>query len=103
MAINSNEKTFFGFWPADDNYCNVKSLTLDANRHSDEATQRELKDTLLDYEADDWHIIVSKDYMFLFHFKSLEEPLNSEREYNRSCELYQLSLGTTRQIKNLYI
>jgi len=103
MPIDNDEKTFFGFWPADDNYCSLDSLTLDANGHSDEANQSELKDTLLDYDTDDWHIIVSKDYMCLLHLKSLEEPLNREREHNRSCELSQLSLGTTRHIKNQYI
>ncbi|MEH6504374.1 MAG: hypothetical protein V7682_10800 [Cycloclasticus sp.] len=103
MTIDTNEKTFFGFWPADDNYCGVESLTLDANRHSDEASQRELRDTLLDYESDDWHIIVSKDYMCLLHLKALEEPLNNEREHNRTCEMYELSLGVTKQIKYQYV
>ena len=53
MPIDNDEKTFFGFWPADDNYCSLDSLTLDANGHSDEANQSELKDTLLDYDTDD--------------------------------------------------
>lgn len=103
MSINNNEKTFFGFWPADDNYCSLDSLILDDNGHPDEATKSELKDTLLYHESDDWQIIISKDYMCLLHFKALEEPLNNEREHNRSCELYQLSLGATRQIKYQYI
>lgn len=103
MPGNDNEKTFFGFWPADDHHCSLESLTLDISGNADEATQRELKDTLLNYETDNWHIIVSKDYMCLLHLKLLEEPLNREREHNRTCEMYELSLGRTRQIKNQYI
>ena len=47
MNINTDEKTFFGFWPADDNHCSLDALTLNANSHSDEATQGKLKDILL--------------------------------------------------------
>ena len=103
MPIDSTEKTFIGFWPADDNHCSIDSLNLDANRHPDEATQRELRDTLLDYETDDWHIIISKDYMCLLHLKSLEEVLNNEREHNRTCDISELSIGVTKQIKYQYV
>ena len=103
MSITNNEKTFIGFWPADDNHCSIDLLSLDDNNHADEATQRELKDTLLDYETNEWHIIISKDYMCLLHLKSLEEVLNNEREHNRTCDMSELSIGTTKQIKYQYI
>jgi len=103
MTANNNEKTFVGFWPADDNYCSVDSFALDANEQTDTATQRELRETLLDYETDDWHIIISKDYMCLLHLKFLEEPLNNERDHNKSCDLSMLSLGPTKKIKFQYV
>lgn len=103
MAMNINEKTFVGFWPADDNHCSIDSLIIDANGHYDDATQRELKSNLLDYETDDWNIIISKDYMCLLHLKSLEEPLNNEREHNRTSDICLVTLDSTRKIKNQYI
>lgn len=103
MSGNNNEKTFIGFWPADDNYSSVDKLTLDSNNHAAKSSQANLRDILLDFENDKWHLIVSKDYMCLLHIKSLEESLNNEREHNRTGEIYELSLGTTRQIKYQYI
>jgi len=38
VSVNSNEKTFMGFWPADYQYCSIDSLILDVNRHPEEAT-----------------------------------------------------------------
>lgn len=103
MSDSLNEKTFFGFWPADDYHCSLDSIILDGNGFPDETTRHKLKDTLLDFGTDDWHIIVSKDYMCLLHLKSFENPLNVEREHNNTCELCAVSLRTTRQIKNQYI
>lgn len=103
MSDSLNEKTFFGFWPADDYYCSLDSIILDGNGFPDKTTRHALKDTLLDFKTDDWHIIISKDYMCLLHLKSCEDPLNVEREHNATCELCAVSLKTTRQIKNQYI
>ena len=103
MSTDNIEKTFFGFWPADDNYSSIDRLLLDINNHADKATQNSLRDTLIESENDKWHIIVSIDYMCLLHLKYLEEPLNNEREHNRTCDIHMLSFNTMRQIKNQYI
>ncbi|MEW8350659.1 MAG: hypothetical protein AB2689_21650 [Candidatus Thiodiazotropha taylori] len=103
MARDDNEKTFIGFWPADDNHSSLESLSVETNGTLDLTSRRELQDTLFDFETNEWHIIISKDYMCLIHLKSLEDTLNTERENNRTGEIHQISLGASRQIKFQYI
>lgn len=102
MSSSNTEKTFFGFWPTDDNYFAVDEEEAKDDDKKD-AIQKSLKETLAEYESQDWQMIVCNDYLLLLHLKPLEDPLNDEREHNDTSEIYDLRLGTSRQVTFQYV
>lgn len=102
MSSSSIEKTFFGFWPADDNHSHIDG-EIPKEEGAKNKIQKALKEKLVAYDARDWQIIVCKDYLFLLHLKPLEEQLNDEREHNQASEIYDLRLAASRRIKSQYV
>ena len=97
------EETFFGFWPARDEYCQIDSFAVDDCGLPDEDTRKALGQTLESFSMPGWKMIISADYLCLLHLKSIGAGLNSERKHNRESEIYDLSLRTSRRSQFQYI
>lgn len=103
MAEDKNDKTFFGFWPANDNYSNSDSIILDDCLFTSKETQKILQGTLLERESTDWQIIICNDYMVLLHLKHLEPSLADERNFNQHSDISILKFGATRNARKVYL
>ena len=103
MVENKSNKTFFGFWPANDNYSNVDSVILDDSLLASKETQKILQGTFLEKETIDWQIIVCNDYMVLLHIKHLEPTLADERDFNQDSDISMLKFSATRNARRIYL
>lgn len=101
MALIRN-KTFFGFYPANDSYSEVE-VSYDLKGRMNEESRTSLSENLYHHIENKWEVIISKDYLCQFYLEEYHIQLDNERNHNATSEVVNMTLGATRKVQFKYI